>query len=371
MKILQDPSSFSFTNHFNQSLLKSRIEMMNRRKSPWMAKLKYGVFIGMLWVCAAFTKPYRAEVAAKIVEKVPELEVVFGTQTASLPRINDFVFERPVSFKTQATASTPKDALISNTKYVVYKNNKLYWVVTPSMGFDEFLAIHNEFEKVGATFYVKQTKYDPLQHYLLGLTLKTSFLKEGEDCYTEIHGTGVAPISAFGGWVAIEGGKSEIDRNAFDSEFDSVVMEDKKKVEKWITSHLVEYYKAELEAKSLNAEIESKKYEAQWKGVTAKFYSSALKTPNGLATFRPDALQYLCEMGARNRVYFEEKQLRIENVYKTSQFIINNQPSTLQQVEKLMIDDIGYLVSYALYTDSTRKSAQRTLYIFTKDSAKP
>jgi hypothetical protein len=174
-----------------------------------------------------------------------------------------------------------------------------------------------------------------------------------------------------GGWVAIEGGTAEITKTSFDSQFSAVVAEDKEKVDKWVASYSAEYRKAELEAENLKVEIERRTYEAQWRGVTNKFYSSPLKTPNGIATFRPDALQYLCQMGARNRVYFEERELRIENLYKSSEFIINNQPGTLQQAEKLTIDEIRYVVSYALYTDSTRKSAHRTLYIFTKDSVKP
>jgi hypothetical protein len=47
MKFLQNPSKFTFTNHFNQSLLKSRIEMMNR-ESSWRSGWRYGVVSCML-----------------------------------------------------------------------------------------------------------------------------------------------------------------------------------------------------------------------------------------------------------------------------------------------------------------------------------
>lgn len=373
MKPFQNPAQFAFTNRFNRSLLKSRIAMMNRTKSKWLGVGKYGVFIGMLWLCVAFTKPYRAEVAAKIVEKIPELKIVFEMPTASLPSLKDYVFEVPATEKqiVAPMVSVSRDTLASQTKYVIYKDNKLHWVITALMGFNDFLAIHEEFEKVGATFYVRQAKYDPLRYYLLGMNLKTSFLKDGEDCYTEISEEGQKPIAAFGGWVAIEGGRAEINKTSFDSQFSSVVAEDKEKADKWLASHAAEYRKAELEAENRKVELELRNYETQWRGVTNNFYSNPLKTPNGIATFRPDALQYLCQMGARNRVYFEERELRIENLYKSSDFILNNQPSTLQQVEKLTIDEIRYVVSYTLYTDSTRQSAHRTLYIFTKDSTKP
>ncbi|NBB21023.1 hypothetical protein GVN20_16775 [Runella sp. CRIBMP] len=369
----------TFTNHFgvphfNKSLLKTRIEMMNKSKSKWMGVGKYFLFVAMLWVCAAFTKPYRAEIAAKIVKEVPELKVVFERQNPPLTQLNDFVLEAPPKPEKETVVSvnsSSKDTLVSQTKYVIYKDNKLHWVVTPTMTFEDFLAIHEEFEKVGATFYVKKTDYDPISHYLSGIHLKTSFLKDGEDCYTNVSGAKQEPITAFGGWVAIEGGRAEINKTSFDHQFSSVVSADKEKVDKWLASHSREYRKAELEAESRKIELELRNYESQWRGSTNKFYSSPLKTPNGIAKFSPNALQYLCQMGARNRIYFEERQLRIENLYKSSEFFINNQPSTYQEAEKLIIDEIRYVVSYAFYTDSTRKSAHRTMIIFTKESNKP
>jgi hypothetical protein len=379
MNSLFHPDYFSFTNrfggpHFNKSRLKMRIEMMNKANSPWKSIGKYFAFVGMLWLCAAFTKPYREEVAAEIVEKMPELKVVFESPTPPLPSLKDYVFKASGTPKKEAVIpiiSSPQDTFVSRTKYVIYKDNKLHWVVTPTMTFEDFLAIHEEFEKVGATFFVKKTDYDRISHYLSSIHLKTSFLKDGEDCYTNVSGAKQEPITAFGGWVAIEGGRAEINKTSFDSQFSSVVAADKEKVDKWLTSHSAEYRKAELAAEIRKVEHELNNYESQWRGMTNKFYSSPLKTPNGIVKFRPDALQHLCQLGARNRIYFEDRQLRIENLYKSSEFFINNQPSTFQQAEKLTIDEIRYVVSYALYTDSTRKSAHRTMIIFTKESNKP
>jgi len=180
MKFLFDSDCFTFTNrfggpHFNQSLLKSRIAMMNRTKSRWLGVVKYGVFIGMLWLCAAFTKPYRAKVAAKIVEKMPELKLVFERPTPSLSPLKDFVFNTPAPPEEQSVVpiiSTPKDTFTSATKYVIFKDNKLHWVVTPTMNFDDFLAIQEEFEKAGATFYVRMINYDPLHYYLSWINLQ-------------------------------------------------------------------------------------------------------------------------------------------------------------------------------------------------------
>ena len=179
----------SFTNHFNKSLLKNRIAMMNKAKSSWKALGKYGVFIGMLWVCAAFTKPYRAEVAAKIVEKMPELEAVLQPKVIEKPALNDFVWEK------QNTITK----LVSKTKYVVYKDNKLYWVVTSKVTLKDINAIQREFEKVGGVFFVKQLKYDPLRYYLSEISVRTSFLKGGGICATDDLKAIEKPIPAFGG----------------------------------------------------------------------------------------------------------------------------------------------------------------------------
>lgn len=163
--------------------------MMNKAKSSWKALGKYGVFIGMLWVCAAFTKPYRAEVAAKIVEKMPELEAVLQPKVIEKPALNDFVWEK------QNTITK----LVSKTKYVVYKDNKLYWVVTSKVTLKDINAIQREFEKVGGVFFVKQLKYDPLRYYLSEISVRTSFLKGGGICATDDLKAIEKPIPAFGG----------------------------------------------------------------------------------------------------------------------------------------------------------------------------
>ena len=205
--------------------------MMNRKKSKWLGVGKYGLFIGMLWLCAAFTKPYRAKVAAKIVEKVPELKAVLETTSASLPTLNDFVFETP-----------PKP--ISATKYVIYKDNKLYWVVTPKVTFKDFTAIQLEFQKSGGKFFVKQMKYDPLGFYLSEISIKTSFLKGGGSGATDNLKAVDKPISAFGGWIQAGDKSLGISDNSWDPIFNKIVEQDKNVVEKWIIDHQSEYGKA-------------------------------------------------------------------------------------------------------------------------------
>ena len=92
MKIFLNPSHFSFTNHFNQSLLKSRIEMMNR-ESSWRSGWRYGLVAVVLLITA---------VGLRILTKPPEVPPKVWTQ------------ELPFG-----------------THYLVEKNGKLYGVITP------------------------------------------------------------------------------------------------------------------------------------------------------------------------------------------------------------------------------------------------
>jgi hypothetical protein len=79
-------------------------------------------------VCAAFTKPYRAKVAAQIIENIPELKLVLQPEITKAPALNDFVLEKPLNQwskdSLQVTVNTPSIAeadtqkLVSSTKYV-------------------------------------------------------------------------------------------------------------------------------------------------------------------------------------------------------------------------------------------------------------
>jgi hypothetical protein len=351
MKTFTNPDHFTFTNqfgvpHFNKSLLKTRIEMMNKSKSKWMGVGKYFLFVATLWLCAAFTKPYREEIAAKIVEKVPELKEVFERQNPPLTQLNDFVLEAP-----------PKP--VSSTKYVIYKENRLYWVVTPKVTFKDLAAIQQEFKKVGGVFFVKQMKYDPLGFYLTEISIQTSYLKGGGVGSTDDLKAVDKPIAAFGGWIDTKKHSLGISDNSHDPIFDAIATQDKNDVEKWINNHSSEYNKAKKEEKS-------REEDALLKDVRSNFYKNPLKAANGFIQFGQEALQYIYQMGVRNRIYFvEEGALRVENLYTSSHFLIDNQPSTLQQAEQLKFDNIRTIACSVVYTDSTRQSAQRTIAIIT------
>ncbi len=150
--------------------------MMNRTKSKWLGLGKYGLFIGMLWLSAAFTKPYQAEVAAKIVEKVPELALALPPKTAEKAAFNDFVVEKslnkPQKDTTQLTVKTPTTVeadtqkLVSATKYVVYKDNHLHFLITAKTRFEDLVRIRQELDRNGMSLEVLAWQMDSLGRYV-------------------------------------------------------------------------------------------------------------------------------------------------------------------------------------------------------------
>jgi hypothetical protein len=356
MKFLFHPSQFTFTNrfggpHFNNSLLKSRIEMMNSAKSKWLGLGKYAVFIGMLWLCAAFTKPYRAKVAAKIVEKVPELQSVLKQSTASLPKLNDFVFEAPTTHEKQIVApitSLLQDTLVSETKYVIYRDKKLYWIITPKSTLKDLADIQREFKKAGCTFLVKQVKFDPLGYFLLDIGIKSASTVEKGQCQTTGSLETGKPISSFGGMIQIGGGFCSLGAYSSENELKQIAQEDEKEVEEWFNAHRYEYLKMEFQ--------EKRKETGNGKKVS-------------FSEFKTEGLQYLFQTGARNQIYFEANgQLQIENFYKDAEFVIDNKTVTIEQIQNLNVKDISTVLCYAWYEDSKYRIVKRSFAVFTTNS---
>ena len=140
--------------------------------------------------------------------------------------------------------------------------------------------------------------------------------------------------------------------------------QDKNAVEKWIIDHQSEYGKAKEEEKR-------QEEHALLENVRREFYKNPLKAHNGFTEFGQDALQYIFQSGTRNRVYFGSKgEFRVENFYKTSDFVIDNQASTLEQAEQLTFDKIRTIAFYVVYTNSTRQSNRRTVAIVTHPTNK-
>ncbi|MBB3836546.1 hypothetical protein FHS57_000528 [Runella defluvii] len=351
MKTFTSPEHFTFTNHFNQSLLKSRIAMMNKRKSSWKAFGKYGLFIASIWMSAAFTKPYREEVQKIIVQKVPELETVFtSTQTSPIVHFYDFKLA-PAPVSTAEIASTAlSDTLFSKTPYVVFQNNRLYWVLTPKCTLQDLANIQDEFRKIGWNFSVDQIKFDPLSHFITAIDLTTTWAHNDKksQCQSRIDDTN-KPIAITGGSIEIAKNFCSAGRSyAAAASLAELTKKDEQEVNHWIHSHRYELLKRE--------------YQARIKAITQGKKVS-------FSEFKESGFNYLCQTGARNQIYFSpEKQLRIESFYREALFIIDNQTSTLEDAEKLTINNLYAVHCYAWYDDENSQIIKRAFAIFTNQS---
>jgi hypothetical protein len=112
MNHLTDPAQFGFTNHFNKSLLHSRIAMLNRQSSG-KSRWRYAAMIGFMMICflgQSFTEPTRPN----------------GADTGS--------------------------------KYLLWHNRTLYGVVTTKTSDKDFAAISQEIGRFGVRFDIKGVK---------------------------------------------------------------------------------------------------------------------------------------------------------------------------------------------------------------------
>jgi hypothetical protein len=130
MKNFTNPEHFAFTNHFggphfNQSLLKNRITMMNKTRSTWKTMGKYALFmVAMVGVLAA----------VKPTQKQPTV----------------------------------------GTKYLLRTENAIEWVITPKTTMADLSKIQEELEKDSLKFDVLEFKLDPLQSFIVQLQILSS-----------------------------------------------------------------------------------------------------------------------------------------------------------------------------------------------------
>lgn len=129
MNTLTNPEHFSFTNrfggpHFNKSLLKTRIEMMNKVHTTWKAVGKYALFVPIFLIVFSFSQPY----------------------------------------------ITPNP----QTKYLIQTENAIEWVITPKITMKDLTKIREVIEAHGGEFYVTNYQLDPLQFYVQQITTEHS-----------------------------------------------------------------------------------------------------------------------------------------------------------------------------------------------------
>jgi beta-lactamase regulating signal transducer with metallopeptidase domain len=340
----------TFTNHFgvphfNKSLLKTRIEMMNKSKSKWMGVGKYFLFVAMLWVCAAFTKPYRAEIAAKIVEEVPELKAVMEPKPAQKVVFNDFVLEKPldkpqkdsvqIAVKPLAKAEADTQTLVSSSKYVVYEDKTLHWVITPKTTLEDLFAMKQEFKRHNLELEVREMKMDPMQSFLQRVSV-ISNRPNGGSCAWDEGEDILKPIASHGGYMTIEaGGCGTTDKGNMHPTLKTISEQDEKTANEDFHKNRIEYLIVETNSKT---------------------------GAGGSRDMRRKSLEYYKEKGGKSSFLNlnENDFLQVAGPHRNDIILLNGKPSTLEEIEKIALKDFYA----AIFKDTWEKDkTQRRHYI--------
>ncbi len=352
MKTLTSLSHFTFTNHFgvphfNKSLLKTRIEMMNKSKSKWLGIGKYFLFVAMLWVCAAFTKPYQAEIAAKIVEEVPELKEFAENKTTIKTTLKDAVFqETPLSKKTKitnVTLLTPVDNLVSQTKYVIFNEGNIEWILTPMIKPADFVAIQKEFHKINYVFSVTHIEYDPLSHHLLDAGLRIDRNEKGKSlAHDHFYPKYKIPVTGIYGTIDIKTGYATIGGRLSKSPLYQVALDDQKTADDWVGENREKYLEFELNEHRNTNTVHSLNYSL-------------------------DNLNYISQTGVKNRFYFDKnRKLCFEEFTGRTELVIDGKTNQLSNAKKLSFSDISCINFHDFYPPSDTIRHYSVIAIYTK-----
>ncbi|MDF7816922.1 hypothetical protein P1X15_04920 [Runella sp. MFBS21] len=118
MKPLTNPEYFAFTNHFNQSMLKKRIQMMNKNAVTWKTALQYLLFAGAIGLVFSFSKPSLT---------IDEAE---------------------------------------KSKYLHQNQNEFEWVITPKISLGDLAIIQQALKKQDIDFKVSKYVLDNSQNFI-------------------------------------------------------------------------------------------------------------------------------------------------------------------------------------------------------------
>ncbi len=356
----------TFTNsinapHFNKSFLKERIKMMNKKKNKWLGVGKYGLFVGMLWFCAAFTKPYQAKVAAKIVEKVPELKLALRPKAAEKAVFNDFVLEKPlkknqknklqIAIETPDSATAEEQKFISGSKYVVYDKNFLYWLITPKTTMEDLVAMKKEFAKQSLFLNVNELQMDPLNKFIIGISAMGSRYENEGGCGTKIsqRDSIFKPLSSIGGYISFGqiGSCGTRNRTNMETPLREIAEQDEK-----------------------IAEIEWKKNRINY----LKIRTNDGLGPGGSTSITKEVLVNSAKVNSRNSLVKKSNYLNLSETdflsiakpHRNDIVLLNGKPSTVEEVEKIQVNDFHSAIFKETWSEG-KLQRQHYILIFTEN----
>lgn len=157
LRLVLNNSAVPLTNSFAQSSLKTRIKMMNKTPSNIWVLWKYAFLLVVLYGSTAFVAPWKKEVIKlasiskeTIAQKIAERPIITPETVVLKPEE-----QAPELAKT-------KDRIEVKSKWVIIKNDTLYWAISPLTKWDEITQMKEEIRKFGAEFNVTTYKMDHL-----------------------------------------------------------------------------------------------------------------------------------------------------------------------------------------------------------------
>ncbi|MET7254276.1 M56 family metallopeptidase [Dyadobacter fermentans] len=312
------------TNSFAQSLLKKRIQMMNRKPSHYLVWSKYVALLALIYLSSAFVAPYReriVELAPKVIrplmkplmDEAPSIESIKKDSTENLNKKEEVTEAAP---QEEDAASAVESARIARetgpkVKGIFIRNDTLHWVITPLTTWDQINAMKAEVKKFNYDLIINKLQYDPLQSYITAISVHVKgegSMSEGDDGDDD-----TSPMKGYSGF-AYKGGLG-------------------------MQSPLPAPLKAELEADYQVALAIKKEKEVDF---FEKKVISGIGSSSG-GSLSPDALN-----GENNRLSLEKRgfgrseqnTLQFTDKHANSEFYINTNRSTREEVSKLPIDKI-------------------------------
>lgn len=332
------------TNSFAQSLLKKRIKMMNRKPSHYLVWGKYVAVLALVYVSSAFVAPYREQIVELAPEVIrPLVEPLVGEVVVKESSKKDSTED--LDGKDEALAMTPEETAFPKAidtmqvaqdsgpkvKGILIRNDTLYWAITPMTTWDQINDMKLELKKFGYDMLINKLQYDPLQNFITSVSVHVRD-KSGS-------GTGrrgdeeVTPIEGYSGYVTKKGlGMGQLPPTPL---------------------------KLEMQADYQTALAIKKEKEVDF------FEFNLISTigPNsggsvGQKSFDGDNNQKLLEREGFGKS--EQNTLQFTDRHANSEFYINTNRSTREEISKLTIDKIKKI--------SFRENSQHKTYfiIYTK-----
>lgn len=331
------------TNSFARSLLKKRIQMMNRKPSHYLAWSKYAALIALIYISSAFVAPYRDQIAALAPAPIRSVvkpligEVVKSTPIpAGLPEPEIApgpVTPQPLVEKQEPVIRQMPDSVVETVskKGILIVGKTLYWAITPIMTWEDINEIKAEVEKFGQHFQINQLQFDPLQKYITAVSVRITS-KGGFGTGEETSDSQFDPMKGYSGYISSVGlGMGQAPPAPLAEEMER------------------DYQKALVIAKQ--NEVAHFEYKL---GKSLGTYSSNTFTSEVLTG--PNAATFYNKHGFGKS---EENTLYISAYHKNATFYLNTSPSTFTELNNLpfpkveritlMQDNAGrkYIVVYA------------------------